>query len=101
MTRFGRIVLLVVAAGAAGCAEEKRSARLELKEEVVDLGVRDPGESDFDFAFRNVGTGSLMVEKVGSTCSCTQAEATPRVEPAGSGTVRVRSMSWADPAGRC
>jgi len=85
--------------GAIGCAETVRPAQIEFASDVVDLGVFDPGESDFDIPFRNSGAAPLRVGKVGSTCSCTSAEATPEVGPAGSGALRGKVKVQSGPGG--
>ncbi len=79
---------LIALACLHGCGEGERPARVVFVADVVDLGVLDPGEVDFTVPFRNDGSVPLRVGQVSSTCSCTNAEATPEVGPAGSGTVR-------------
>ena len=74
------------------CSAEQ-GARIQFGTLLIDKGELPPQQEavEYDFAFRNVGTAELIVEKIETSCSCLGAEKPDRPIPPGeSGHIRLR-----------
>ena len=87
-----------------GVHEEKGSPKIEVASPVHDFGVIGPNKSvKCEFAFKNVGTGTLHITKILSPCQCTVAKlAKNDYAPGESGKVEVtyRSSTFQGPVAK-
>ncbi|RKY08256.1 MAG: hypothetical protein DRP66_04980 [Planctomycetota bacterium] len=85
--------------GAASVREQKSVPKIEVANPVFDFGVVGPNKPiSCEFTFKNVGTETLVISKILSTCRCTVPELKKKnYAPGESGTVKVTYRSSPTP----
>ncbi len=83
----------------AAAQEEKNVPKIEVASPVFDFGVVGPNKPiPCEFTFKNVGTGTLVITRVLSTCQCTVPALKKKdYAPGESGTIKVTYRSTTVP----